>query len=168
MSCRSRLLLGFAIAAIAAQGCSSSDTSPSSPDSGGDSGAPMTCDAAALPLGGDAAGACTVCKANKCATELAKCAADCVCAPIEICIEMNGPDENLAACPDAVSASLSGSPLLTALTQCLDINCLSPCFPGSTGGDSEAGAESSVSDARGDSSVSDARGDSGVSDARGN
>src|SRR5882672_636281 len=122
MSCRSRLLLGFAIAAMATQGCWS-DTLPSSLDSGNegggdsgspvDSGVPMTCDAAALPLGGDAAGACTVCKANKCATELAKCAADCVCAPIEICIEMNGPDENLGACPDAVSAALSGNPLVT-------------------------------------------------------
>src|SRR6266852_2973196 len=101
MKGRFRLLLGSAITAMAAQGCSSSDSSPASPDSGDEGGG--SCDAASLPLGGDA-GACTACKAMKCATELAQCAGDCACAQIEVCLETNGPEENFSACPVAVSA----------------------------------------------------------------
>jgi hypothetical protein len=89
MRSRARLLLGFAIATMVMQACSSPDSSPASPDSGDggggpgvdsssgvDSGMSMGCDAS-LPLGGDAGGACTACKVTKCAGELRQCAADC-------------------------------------------------------------------------------------------
>jgi hypothetical protein len=156
MRWRVRLFFGFAIAAMAAHGCWS-DSAPS-PDAGSeagpvdsgsgldsgsgvadsgsvvDSGMPTPCDAS-LPLSGDA-GACTACKAKKCAADLAACAADCTCNRIELCLEVNGPDlpTATAACPDAISALLSGNHLQTVLTDCVACNCMAPCYPNNTGG----------------------------------
>jgi hypothetical protein len=61
---------------------------------------------------------------------------DCTCNRIEACLEANGPDLPTAnsACPDAISAALSGNHLQTALTDCIDCNCLAPCFPNNSGG----------------------------------
>jgi hypothetical protein len=147
MRCRAGLFLSFAFAGMAAQGCWS-DTAPASSDSGDegkggpgvdsgaqvDSGMPTSCDGS-LPLSGDA-GACTACKAKTCAADLAACAADCTCNRIEVCLEANGPDlpTATAACPDAVSALLSGNHLQTVLTDCVACNCMGPCYPNNTGG----------------------------------
>jgi hypothetical protein len=154
MRLRARLLLGFAIATMVTQACSSPDSSPASPDSGDGGGGPgvdsssgvdsgmsmMSCDAS-LPLGGDAGGACTACKVMKCSGELRQCAADCTCGRIEACLETNDLIFNI--CPDAINAVMGGDPPLTSLTVCLDTNCLAPCFHSSTSGDS------SISDAGG-------------------
>jgi hypothetical protein len=92
----------------------------------------MTCDAS-LPVSSDAGGACTACEAKQCVPELAKCAADCECAPIEACLEVMSV--NFAACPGAINAVMGGNQTLVKLTDCLGTNCLAPCFPGTTIGD---------------------------------
>lgn len=90
-----------------------------------DSG-PVSCDAA-LPIA-DSGGACTACKVKSCAMLLAQCQADCACNQIEVCLEQQ-QSEFLNACPNAVNASIGGNMNLTMLIDCLDTNCLAPCFP---------------------------------------
>lgn len=167
MSSRVRLLLGFAMAAMAAQGCTST-AGPSPSDGGGvsqvdsggsgvDSGVSLNCDAS-LPVSSPMDPACASCKMMHCSAELTTCAEDCTCGPIETCLE--GTKGNLfTACNGAIEASLGGNPGLTHLTMCLNTYCNMLCF------DTTVDEDSGVSDA-GDSAVSDA-GDSGVKDAGG-
>ncbi len=153
MSCRVRLLLGFSMAAMAAQGCSSSKAAAPSSDAGDDSdsgtpasseggalvddgssevvdsGPAMVCDGS-LPAymdGGGPSPDCTACKVKSCATELAQCAMDCVCGPIETCLE-GTVNTQLTACPGAINAVMGGNQTLPKLIDCLDTNCLMPCF----------------------------------------
>ena len=94
----------------------------------------MACDGS-LPAAGNGAGAaCTACRAKNCPSESAACAADCACGPIESCLE-NSPIHNFTECPNAIAAVMGGNPPLTKLTDCLDTNCLSPCFTGGSGND---------------------------------
>lgn len=120
----------------------------------------MTCDAS-LPVSSDAGAhqACTACKVQNCSTELAKCATDCTCGPIEACLE--GTTNTLfTACTGAIDAVMGGNPNLPALIQCLDRSCFPPCFMEGLGdggagdgsevtADSGAGADSGVQDAGG-------------------
>ncbi|HLK39178.1 MAG TPA: hypothetical protein VKU41_20595 [Polyangiaceae bacterium] len=106
-------------------GSGSGSGSASGGATSGAADAAVSCDGS-LPVG-DAGGACTQCKTKMCAKELAQCQADCSCNPIEACLEQM--DEVLNACPNAVNAIMGGSQTLTTLIDCLDTNCLAPCFP---------------------------------------
>jgi hypothetical protein len=126
----------------------------------------MTCDAS-LPVSSDAAvgQACTACKVQMCSAELAKCAADCTCGPIEACLE--GTLNTLfTACTGAIDAVMGGNQALPGLIQCIDANCFPPCFKEGLG-DSGAGADGGVTAESGAGTDGGVSADSGVKDAGG-
>jgi hypothetical protein len=85
------------------------------------------CDGSLPTMGSGTGAACTACRMSSCVPETAACAADCACGPIGTCLETT-VNYNFAECPNAISAGTGGNPALTKLVQCLDANCLAPCF----------------------------------------
>jgi|CZKU01.1.fsa_nt_gi hypothetical protein len=128
--------LGVVIAALAA--CSSSSSSP--PPGAGDGGdnAVAACDAVSLApiLDGGAAG-CFECQTANCASLLAACSTDCVCAPVYTCLQQNsvgGINSGYSACMIAVNAQMDGNVALTKLAACATLMCGPSCFGTSADG----------------------------------
>lgn len=143
--CSAAVLSAFVLQALVV-GCSSS-SSPASPDAGDDAvgadtgssaeagggdSAAQTCEASTLPPP-DAGGGCNACIKTSCMTELAACAADCVCGPIEACLELTDVN-NYPGCPGAMSAIFSGEVPLMNIAGCAAMNCQGPCFTHDAGG----------------------------------
>jgi hypothetical protein len=67
-------------------------------------------------------------------TELAACASDCVCGPIEACLDLTNQN-NYPGCPGALSAISGGQVPLMNIAGCVAMKCQGPCFSGDAGGD---------------------------------
>lgn len=156
----------FSAAAVAAQACSSSDTtSPSAGDDSGtgidataggdsasakdgasqadaDASAPMICDASVLTT----RSACSQCATMNCGMQLAMCAADCACAQAETCALALSNVFILNKCPTAVSAGFNNQPFM-AINSCLAQYCLDTCSHVEAGASDGGIADSSVPDA---------------------
>jgi hypothetical protein len=142
------------LAALAAQGCSSSSSPGGGEDAASgtdaasgqeastgtdatgsmDAGA-QSCEASTLPPE-DAGGACNSCLGTKCAAELAACAADCVCGPVVACLELTNLN-NYPGCPNGINAISSGEVPLMNFAACAanPAKCGGPCFSNDGGGD---------------------------------
>jgi hypothetical protein len=146
------LEIGLVVLGAAEAQCSSSDNAPatgadSSTDvtadtSGGgtidgDAGSAQMCEASStMPVGADATtqSACTSCVRAKCAMQLAACAVDCSCGPINVCIlnvETTCSSSNMAysSCPGAIGAISSNNSALTNVVGCTAQSCPNDCFP---------------------------------------
>ena len=104
-------------------------------DAGGgtDAGA-QSCEASVLPPV-DAGGACNACLKTNCMTELATCAADCVCGPIVACLELTNLN-NYPGC-NGLGAIESAEPSLMSFSACAADpgKCQGPCFSHDAGAD---------------------------------
>jgi hypothetical protein len=137
---------GFTTACSSSSGPGSSgagdDAAAGTSDAGGEAAATGTsdaageaaqsCEASVLPPA-DAGGACDDCINSHCRTQLAACAADCVCGPIEACLELTGPN-NYPGCPGAMDAIFNGEVPLMNIAGCAAMNCQGPCFSSDAGG----------------------------------
>jgi hypothetical protein len=130
----------------AAAGCSSSQASGGGdagdggseqdvvliiPDGAGVEAAPaQVCDASLLLTGDSGAAVCAACQAKSCASQMAECSADCLCAMAVDCLQQN--DNNYPSCPGAIAGLSDGNKALTDLGGCTAMKCSNtPCFPGS-------------------------------------
>ena len=84
------------------------------------------CDASILlPADGSAGTECGQCLETHCATSLATCQLDCMCASSIECLAIH--DDNYTLCPEALSAIGAGNAGLTAVASCIAMSCISAC-----------------------------------------
>ncbi|MGH7438174.1 MAG: hypothetical protein ACRENE_21020 [Polyangiaceae bacterium] len=103
-------------------------------DGGGISDAPVSCEASTLPPA-DAGGACNACLKTGCATELAACAADCVCGPIVACLQLSSLN-NYPGCNGLGAIESNETQLMNFAACAADPGkCGGPCFGNEAGAD---------------------------------